>query len=67
MKLSKQAKVLAEDLGLDEVDAVVMELKSKLYQQAAKSIQKSNISTIQAAQNSSNQPFEHPTIKAPHN
>lgn len=43
MKLSKEAKALAEDLGLSEVDAVVMELKSKLYQQAAKSIQNSKL------------------------
>ena len=43
MKLSKQAKALAEDLGLSEIDAAVMELKSKFYQQAAKSIQNSKM------------------------
>ncbi len=43
MKLSKQAKALAEDLGLNELDAAVMELKSKLYQQASTSIQKSKM------------------------
>ena len=43
IKLSKQAKALAEDLGLTEIDAAVMELKSKLYQQAAASIQKSKL------------------------
>jgi len=43
MKLSKEAKALAKDLGLSEVDAVVMELKSKLYQLAAKSIQNSKL------------------------
>ena len=43
MKLSKQAKALAEDLGLNELDAAVMELKAKLYQQASASIQKSKL------------------------
>ena len=43
MKLSKQAKALAEDLGLSELDAAVMELKAKLYQQASASIQKSKL------------------------
>lgn len=43
MKLSKQAKALAEDLGLNELDATVMELKAKLYQQASASIQKSKL------------------------
>lgn len=43
MKLSKQAKALAEDLGLNELDAAVMELKAKLYQQASSSIQKSKL------------------------
>lgn len=43
MKLSKQAKTLAEDLGLNELDAAVMELKAKLYQQASSSIQKSKL------------------------
>lgn len=44
MKLNKQAKILAEDLGLSDADAVVMELKSKLYDRASKSIKKSNLS-----------------------
>ncbi len=43
MKLSKQAKALAEDLGLNELDAAVMELKAKLYKQASASIQKSKL------------------------
>lgn len=43
MKLSKQAKALAEDLGLNELDAAVMEIKAKLYQHAANSIQKSKM------------------------
>lgn len=43
MKLSKATKQLAEDLGLNEADAVVMELKSKLYSLASNSIQKSKL------------------------
>ena len=38
MKISKQARQIAEDLGLTDADAVVMELKSKLYEHAAKAI-----------------------------
>ena len=38
MKISKQAKQMADDLGLTTADAVVMELKSKLYEHAAKAI-----------------------------
>lgn len=41
MKLNKNAKILADDLNLNEAEAAVMELKAKLYQQAAKSISKS--------------------------
>ena len=40
MQVSKQAKQMAEDLGLSEADAVVMELKSKLYSHAAQAIKK---------------------------
>lgn len=43
MKLSKATKQLAKDLGLNEADAVVMELKSKLYSLASNSIQKSKL------------------------
>jgi predicted XRE-type DNA-binding protein len=43
MKLNKQARALAADLNLNEAEAVVMELKSQLYQQAAKSIAKSKL------------------------
>ncbi len=35
MKISKTAKILAEDLGLSEVDAFMMDLKSKLYQKSS--------------------------------
>ena len=43
MKMNKQAKELAADLGLNEAEAVVMDLKAQLYQQAAKSILKSKL------------------------
>lgn len=43
MKLNKQARALAADLNLNEAEAVVMELKARLYQQAAKSIAKSKL------------------------
>jgi hypothetical protein len=39
MNLSKEAKALVEDLGFSESDGIVMELKSRLYQLAAKSTQ----------------------------
>lgn len=42
MKLSKNAKQLAEDLGLSEVDAYMMDLKSKLYQKSAELIKSSS-------------------------
>jgi predicted XRE-type DNA-binding protein len=41
MRISKQAKKMAEDLGLSEADAVVMDLKSRLYEHAAQAIKKS--------------------------
>ncbi|MFN7729668.1 MAG: XRE family transcriptional regulator [Pseudobdellovibrionaceae bacterium] len=43
MKMNKHAKALADDLNLNEAEAAVMELKAKLYQQAAKSISKSKL------------------------
>ncbi len=42
MKLvSQNTRQLAKDLDLNEADAVIMELKSKLYRQAAQAIKKS--------------------------
>ncbi len=38
MKMNKHARALANDLGLNDAEAVVMELKAQLYQKAAKSI-----------------------------
>ena len=43
MKMNKNAKALADDLNLNEAESAVMELKAKLYQQAAKSISKSKL------------------------
>lgn len=43
MKLSKNTKELANDLGLNDAEAAVMELKAQLYQQASKSILKSKL------------------------
>lgn len=42
MKISKQAKQLAQDLGLSEVDAYVMDLKAKLYSKASELIKESD-------------------------
>ena len=41
MKISNYAKKIARDLDLSEADALIMELKSKLYSQAAESIRNS--------------------------
>lgn len=49
MKLSKEAKQLAKDLGLSELDAYVMDLKSKLYVKCAKLIRESDMTHEQIA------------------
>ena len=43
MKLNRNTKQLANDLGLNDAEAAVMELKSQLYQQASKSILQSKL------------------------
>lgn len=43
MKMNKQTQKLATDLNLSAGEAIVMELKSQLYQLAAKSILKSKL------------------------
>ena len=43
MKLSKETKKLVEDLSLSEIDAAVMQIKSKLYIKASKCINDSNL------------------------
>ncbi|MBL7664294.1 MAG: XRE family transcriptional regulator [Bacteriovoracaceae bacterium] len=49
MKLSKEAKKLAEDLGLSEVDAYIMELKAKLYSKSSSLIKASKLTHQQIA------------------
>ena len=49
MKLSKEAKQMAKDLGLSELDAYVMDLKSKLYAKCAKLIRESDMTHEQIA------------------
>lgn len=49
MKLSKTAKQMAEDLGLSEVDAYIMELKAKLYSKSSKLIKSSRLTHQQIA------------------
>lgn len=49
MKLSKEAKQMAEDLGLSEVDAYIMELKAKLYSKSSKLIKSSKLTHEQIA------------------
>ena len=49
MKISKEAKRLAEDLGLSEVDAYLMELKANLYAKSSKLIKSSKLTHDQIA------------------
>lgn len=49
MKLSKEAKRMAEDLGLSEVDAYIMELKAKLYSKSSELIKSSKLTHKQIA------------------
>lgn len=44
MKISKEAKRMAIDLGLSDVDAYIMELKGKLYSKCSKLIKSSKLS-----------------------
>ncbi len=50
MRISRQAKNLASELGLNDAEAAVMELKSQLYQQAARSISKSKLTHEEIAE-----------------
>ena len=43
MKLDKETKKMAKDLGLSEADAVVMQMKSQLYEHASEAINKSDL------------------------
>lgn len=49
MKLSKETKKMADDLGLSEVDAYIMELKAKLYTKSSQLIKNSSLSHEQIA------------------
>lgn len=49
MKLSKEAKKMAEDLGLSEVDAYIMDLKAKLYSKSSALIKSSKLTHEQIA------------------
>jgi predicted XRE-type DNA-binding protein len=49
MKVSKQAKKMAEDLGLSDVDAYIMELKAKLYTKSSELIKASKLTHEQIA------------------
>ncbi len=49
LKVSKEALKLAEDLGLSEVDAYMMELKAKLYTKSAQLIKSSKLTHEQIA------------------
>ena len=49
MKISKNAKKMAIDLGLLEVDAYIMELKAKLYAKSSFLIQSSKLTHEQIA------------------
>lgn len=49
MKISKEAKRLAQDLGLSDVDAYIMELKSKLYTRSSELIKASKLTHEQIA------------------
>lgn len=49
MKISKTAKQLADDLGLSDIDAYVMELKSKLYIKSSELIKSSKLTHEQIA------------------
>ena len=43
MKLSKQAQIMAHDLGLSDVDAYIMDLKFKLYMKSSSLIKASKL------------------------
>ena len=49
MKISKTAKQLAEDLGLSDIDAYIMELKAKLYSKSSELIKTSKLTHEQIA------------------
>ena len=50
MKISKYARKLANDLGLSDVDAYIMELKANLYTKTSELIKESNLTHEQIAE-----------------
>jgi|GEM_PF-1136052 len=48
-KISKEAKKMADDLGLSDIDAYIMELKAKLYTKSAELIKSSKMTHQQIA------------------
>jgi predicted XRE-type DNA-binding protein len=49
MKPNRVAKKIADDLGLSEVDAYIMEIKSKLYSKSSNLIKSSKLTHEQIA------------------
>lgn len=49
MRTSKEAKRIAEDLGLSNVDAYIIELKAKLYSRSSTLIKNSKLTHEQIA------------------
>ncbi|MDD0852112.1 helix-turn-helix transcriptional regulator [Halobacteriovorax sp. GB3] len=49
MRISKDAKQLADDLGLSDIDAYMMDLKAKLYDKCAELISESELTHEQIA------------------
>ena len=49
MKISKNARKLADDLGLSDVDAYIMELKAQLYSKSSQLIKSSKLNHEQIA------------------
>lgn len=49
MKLSKQARKMAKDLGLSDVDAYIMDLKAKLYHKSAELVKNSDLTHAEIA------------------
>jgi hypothetical protein len=47
MKISKEARKLATELGLSELDAYMIELKANLYSKAAKLITNSKLTHLE--------------------
>lgn len=49
MKISKEAAKMAKDLNLSDVDAYIIELKTKLYVRSSKLIKESKLNHLEIA------------------